>query len=60
LHVEGERRADWVLIDYGDFIVHVFTEEKRGYYALDSLWGDAPRIEPDELGVTVDGSSDGI
>ncbi len=44
LHVEGESRSEWVLIDFGDFIVHVFTEEKRAYYALDALWGDAPRI----------------
>ena len=58
LHVEGEGRAGWVLIDYGDFIVHVFTEEKRGYYALDSLWGDAPRVEPGELGLTDTGAWD--
>jgi ribosome-associated protein len=51
LHVEGERAAEWVLMDYGDFIVHVFTEEKRGYYGLDGLWGDAPRIDADTLGV---------
>ncbi|MCP4899342.1 MAG: ribosome silencing factor [bacterium] len=44
LHVEGESRSEWVLIDFGDFVVHVFTEEKRAYYALDALWGDAPRI----------------
>ena len=59
LHVEGQGRAGWVLIDYGDFIVHVFTEEKRGYYALDSLWGDAPRLAPDDLGVTEGGPTDG-
>jgi ribosome-associated protein len=53
LHVEGERRSDWVLLDYGDFIVHVFTEEKRSYYALDSLWGDAPRLDETQLGITV-------
>jgi ribosome-associated protein len=58
IHVEGEGRAGWVLIDYGDFIVHVFTEEKRGYYALDNLWGDAPRVEPEELGLTNGGASD--
>jgi ribosome-associated protein len=51
LHVEGEGGGDWVLLDYGDFIVHVFTEEKRGYYALDSLWGDAPRVSPEDLGL---------
>jgi ribosome-associated protein len=52
LHVEGERSAEWVLLDYGDFIVHVFTEEKRGYYGLDGLWGDAPRIDAATLGVS--------
>jgi ribosome-associated protein len=51
MHVEGERAAEWVLMDYGDFIVHVFTEEKRAYYGLDGLWGDAPRIDAGTLGV---------
>jgi ribosome-associated protein len=51
LHVEGGPRSDWVLLDYGDFIVHVFTEEKRSYYALDSLWGDAPRLDGPQLGI---------
>jgi ribosome-associated protein len=51
LHAEGKSRSDWVLLDYGDFIVHVFTEEKRSYYALDSLWGDAPRLDADVLGI---------
>jgi ribosome-associated protein len=51
LHVEGERRADWVLLDYGDFVVHVFTEERRTYYGLDGLWGDAPKLDADALGI---------
>jgi ribosome-associated protein len=51
LHVEGESHADWVLLDYGDFVVHVFTEERRTYYGLDNLWGDAPRLESDDLGI---------
>ena len=51
LHVEGESHADWVLLDYGEFVVHVFTEERRTYYGLDNLWGDAPRLEADDLGV---------
>jgi len=51
LHVEGERRADWVLLDYGEFVVHVFTEERRTYYGLDSLWGDAPKLEGVALGI---------
>ncbi|HEX9940604.1 MAG TPA: ribosome silencing factor [Thermoanaerobaculia bacterium] len=44
LHVEGYNRAQWVLIDYGDLVVHVFQEEPRRYYALDRLWGDAPDV----------------
>ena len=51
LHVEGERRSDWVLLDYGEFVVHVFTEERRTYYGLDGLWGDAPKLEAAELGI---------
>ena len=42
LHVEGYAPAQWVLLDYGDFIVHVFLEERRRYYGLERLWGDAP------------------
>jgi len=34
----------WILLDYGDFILHLFTEERRAYYKLEALWGDAPRI----------------
>ena len=52
LHVEGDSRADWVLLDYGDLVVHVFTEERRAYYGLDGLWGDAPKLEADDLGVS--------
>lgn len=51
LHVEGQRRSDWVLLDYGDFVIHVFTEERRAYYGLDGLWGDAPKLDADALGV---------
>ena len=51
LHVEGETRSDWVLMDYGDVVVHVFTEERRDYYALDSLWGDADRLDAAGLGL---------
>jgi ribosome-associated protein len=57
LHVEGEPRADWVLIDYGEFIVHVFTEEKRSYYALDNLWGDAPLLDGAVLGISGEGEA---
>jgi len=44
-HVEGYDRAEWVLMDYFDFIVHVFTPATRAFYSLDRLWGTAERIE---------------
>jgi ribosome-associated protein len=46
-HVEGYDRADWVLMDFFTFIVHVFTPQTRAFYALERLWGDAERIEVD-------------
>lgn len=42
--VEGLRDLRWVLMDYGDFLVHIFHEETRPYYDLEHLWGDAPRV----------------
>ena len=48
LRVEGLDDARWVLLDYGDFVVHVFLEEVRRYYDLERLWSDAPRVEWDE------------
>ncbi len=56
-HVEGVSRAEWVLIDYGDFVVHVFTEECRAYYGLDALWGDAQKLDAEALGIGEDESS---
>ncbi len=44
-HVEGYDRAEWVLLDFFDFIVHVFTPETRRFYALERLWGSAERID---------------
>lgn len=44
LHVEGYNRAQWVLLDYGDFVVHIFQEEPRKFYSLERLWGDAPDV----------------
>lgn len=50
-HVEGYDRAEWVLMDFFTFIVHVFTPQTREFYSLERLWGDAHRIEVDEGGV---------
>lgn len=49
LHVEGQSAAQWVLLDYGDFIVHVFLEETRRHYGLERLWRDAPDVTADFL-----------
>lgn len=45
LRSEGEAEGEWILLDYGDFLVHVFQETPRDFYGLERLWGDAPRIE---------------
>jgi ribosome-associated protein len=47
-HVEGYDRADWILMDFFTFIVHVFTPQTREFYSLERLWGDAKRIEVDD------------
>ena len=44
-HREGAQKADWILLDYVDFVVHVFLEEKRSYYSLERLWAEAPHVE---------------
>ena len=44
-HIEGYDRAEWILMDYFTFIVHVFTPQTRDFYSLERLWGDAERIE---------------
>jgi ribosome-associated protein len=45
---EGEREAHWVVLDYVDFVVHVFLREEREYYDLERLWSDAPRVPFEE------------
>ena len=49
--VEGTTGKKWVLIDLGDVIVHVFDQNMRGYYDLDGLWIDAPKVHPSEFGI---------
>jgi ribosome-associated protein len=44
LHVEGKDSAEWILMDYGSFILHIFSKETRDYYSLENLWGDGPKI----------------
>ncbi|MDQ1374864.1 MAG: ribosome-associated protein [Actinomycetota bacterium] len=48
LRTEGLDDARWVLLDYGDFVVHVFLDEVRRYYDLERLWADAPRLAWDD------------
>jgi ribosome-associated protein len=44
-HLEGYPRQEWILMDYGSFVVHVFTNRSRSFYDLERLWGGAKRIE---------------
>ena len=52
-HVEGYTQAEWVLIDYVDFVVHVFSEKARKFYDLERLWKSARRLEPGDLKTAV-------
>jgi ribosome-associated protein len=45
MHIEGYSSAEWILLDYGDLIVHVFSPASRRFYDLERLWRDAPRLE---------------
>ena len=51
-NVEGYNQAEWVLIDYVDFVVHVFSERARKFYDLERLWKSAKRLEPGDLKTT--------
>ncbi|MCM3881179.1 MAG: ribosome silencing factor [Vicinamibacterales bacterium] len=44
-HVEGGDKTGWILLDYFDFIIHIFSPEARSFYALERLWGNATRID---------------
>jgi ribosome-associated protein len=47
-HAEGRAASGWILLDYGDVLVHIFLEDTRAYYALERLWGDAPAVPVDD------------
>lgn len=46
LRREGTPDAGWILLDYGDVVVHLFDEEQRSFYSLERLWADVPQLEP--------------
>ena len=49
LHIEGYQPGEWILMDYVDFVVHIFSERSRSFYDLERLWRTATRISLDEL-----------
>lgn len=49
-HLEGLRQGHWVLMDFGDFVVHVFDQERREFYRLERLWADAPDVTEEFCG----------
>jgi ribosome-associated protein len=51
-HVEGYKQGEWILVDYLDFVVHVFSEKARKFYDLERLWKTAKRLEPSDLAPT--------
>lgn len=52
---EGEREGHWALLDFVDFVAHIFLEEDRQFYDLERLWADAPRVEWDEKAASTGG-----
>jgi len=51
-HIEGYKQAEWVLLDYVDFVVHIFSETARKFYDLERLWKSAKHVEPAQLQAT--------
>ena len=48
-HREGAKKADWILLDYVDFVVHIFLDERRSFYSLERLWAEAPHVKLPEM-----------
>lgn len=49
LRIEGQQAAQWILMDYGDVMVHIFQDEARSFYDLERLWRDAPQVDISNL-----------
>lgn len=49
LHTEGDTSSPWLLLDYGDMVVHIFLEDSRMFYSLERLWSDATEISVEEI-----------
>ena len=43
--IEGFKNAEWILMDYSDFVIHIFSDEQREFYGLEKIWSDAKRVE---------------
>lgn len=57
INIEGLDTREWVLMDYGDIVVHVFQPEIRDFYRLETLWGDAPIVDLVEFGIALEEES---
>jgi len=60
LGVEGEAHGQWILMDYGDVVVHIFYEPLREFYDIERLWSDAPRMEVDENVIKLAALNEGL
>lgn len=49
LHKEGDAQSPWILLDYGDIVVHLFLEDSRMFYSLERLWSDATKVDVEEI-----------